>query len=1105
MNRFGVSTEEVLSDLKAFQRKTARYAFDRMYGDDPTPRFLVADEVGLGKTLVARGVIAQMIDEHDALGDDRIDIVYICSNAAIAAQNLRKLNVVGDDAVTRADRLTMLTSELASLHRKPVNLIAVTPGTSFNFGSGGGKFEERALIYTLLKRVWGEDAVKGSGEERVFYRGIADNRSSRKRLRNASATQRVPKIVVDAARRAISARDADRQADGKTRLRMLFKQISKDFHYKESRYPDSATAGRNEFISEMRKILAKVALDALEPDLVILDEFQRFKHLLDSESEDWATLLAQQLFNFRESKAGRQTRTLLLSATPYRPFTTAGDGQDDDHYEDFSGTIGFLLDDPAKTEELRLDLKSLRRAMLQIDPDNIDVAEAICQRIAGRLRPVMARTERLASTPDRSGMLKHLPSVTPLERHDVDDYVVASKVSMLLDQYDMTEYWKSSPYLLSFMEDYMLKKKLKTAIQDDAVPAELSRILADGAGQLDWEAITRYGEVDPANSRLRELIADTVGRGTWQLLWLPPALPYYDAKGIFERDEARTFTKRLVFSAWHVVPKAISALTSYEVERIALDHSNDDGAREYTDYAKRSGSLLAFRMIADEPAAMANMLVVTPHPSLAAVADPLRLAGELRENGEMPTLEQVKSKARGELSSLLEKAAGRQLERATADGASDRDWYWVAPLLLDLHLFEETTTNWWMTSASTDVWLGKGASGSESGADHDELSRTFAFHIERIKSVVADSEGETAKLGRVPVDLVDVLVDAALGGPANCALRSISRVVPASPTASTEARDGAARIAWGFRSLFSGILETAIVNSATQDEAYWRGILEYGMLGNIQAMLDEYLHTLGGWIGGSGSENSKLIGPLAESANEALAMRTVGYSTDVIDVGEEGVEISPSPQLRAKFAIAFGQNQSEDAQVVSRIQTVRTAFNSPFWPFVLTSTSIGQEGLDFHLYSHAIVHWNLPSNPVDFEQREGRVHRFKGHAVRKNVAFACGDAAFESADTDPWESMFLRAAELSDDPDEVKPYWVFDPEGSQARIERYVPHLPLSRDVARLSNLLKSVAAYRLSFGQPRQEELVELLTGRLDEDELERVASRLRIDLTPGPFEGVR
>src|SRR6266852_3860834 len=64
---------------------------------------------------------------------------------------------------------------------------------------------------------------------------------------------------------------------------------------------------------------------------------------------------------------------------------------------------------------------------------------------------------------------------------------------------------------------------------------------------------------------------------------------------------------------------------------------------------------------------------------------------------------------------------------------------------------------------------------------------------------------------------------------------------------------------------------------------------------------------------------------------------------------------------------------------------LRDAFNSPFRPFILASTSIGQEGLDFHPYCHALVHWNLPTNPVDLEQREGRVHRYKGHAIRKTI------------------------------------------------------------------------------------------------------------------------
>jgi len=55
--------EEALRPLKAFQRRTVSYVFNRFYQDAQTTRqFLVADEVGLGKTMVARGVIARAIE-----------------------------------------------------------------------------------------------------------------------------------------------------------------------------------------------------------------------------------------------------------------------------------------------------------------------------------------------------------------------------------------------------------------------------------------------------------------------------------------------------------------------------------------------------------------------------------------------------------------------------------------------------------------------------------------------------------------------------------------------------------------------------------------------------------------------------------------------------------------------------------------------------------------------------------------------------------------------------------------------------------------------------------------------------------------------------------
>ena len=159
-----IDVAATLADLKDFQRRTAVWAFERMFSDhDPALRFLVADEVGLGKTHVAKGVIAQVIDHLGQIGDERHDIVYVCSNAAIARQNLRKLAPKGiKPKLVDVDRLTMLPLidlEGSENGRPGINLLAITPGTSLRFGYSSGKFSERALAYTLLRRHWGDDVM----------------------------------------------------------------------------------------------------------------------------------------------------------------------------------------------------------------------------------------------------------------------------------------------------------------------------------------------------------------------------------------------------------------------------------------------------------------------------------------------------------------------------------------------------------------------------------------------------------------------------------------------------------------------------------------------------------------------------------------------------------------------------------------------------------------------------------------------------------------------------------------------------------------------------------------------------------------------------------
>ena len=67
-----------------------------------------------------------------------------------------------------------------------------------------------------------------------------------------------------------------------------------------------------------------------------------------------------------------------------------------------------------------------------------------------------------------------------------------------------------------------------------------------------------------------------------------------------------------------------------------------------------------------------------------------------------------------------------------------------------------------------------------------------------------------------------------------------------------------------------------------------------------------------------------------------------------------------------------------------------------------------------------------------------------------------------------------------------------------AFIERHVPALPLSSDTERLASLRKSLAVYRMVFGQARQEELLAYLLDRVPEEDRHRLAADLRIDLSP-------
>ena len=1054
--------DDILKRLKPFQRRTVDHAFRRLFLDaDSTSRFLVADEVGLGKTLVARGIIARTID-HLWDDVDRIDIIYVCSNAGIARANLPKLQIGGasERSFALATRLTMLASELVSHDDGPgfmdnkLNFVSFTPGTSFEMGHSGGRRREREVLFHLLA-----PHVERSTPLKNLLQGWVKRKESWRYGLDAE-------LPIEPGIR----RDFDKEFGRRACLQQrLHEALDTWFARYRPNWPDEARWARDELIGELRRLLAETCIRALEPDLVILDEFQRFKPLIETREDcrNAAAELAQSLFQVA-AHDGRPVPTLLLSATPYKLYTTDAEIEREDHYEDFLATTRFLFDGREAhvnklTHGLARFADALKRAMPD-DKDSIQVAANAKTQVEDTLRAVMARTERVSASEEQNAMLRESGSETSLKPADVGQYLAADALFRAVGDRDPMPFWKSAPYLVHFMRGYRFVERLEEML--GVSPARVASVLqAHGQSFLSVEALQQWSEIDPAHPKMRDIVSDQLDRGVWRLLWIPPTLPYWPLEGPF-RDNAE-LTKTLVFSAWNVVPDVVSAILSYEAERRMT------GRRigSYLDPARQQVPLLRLTQSAARIRSRHRLLLLLlPCLPLADRAHPLSApAGRDRHEFVREAVETLLS------------ASGLPDPQ---DGPVDDRWEWMAPLLLDpgLRSFMEAWRDGRIPVAEGDAPLPR---------PNPEL---FGAYMNDLLDLPLE------ELGRRPPDLADLLAEVALGSPVILALRSLN----ASPgLACPDRRRLSVSIADAFWSLFN---QPAVISLLRQlstgkkasrdDTAYWRLVLEYCRQGNLQAVLDEQWHLLWeqhAWLEAADAKEiaAECVKILVKVVHPVRS-RVHGRFLDARDA--EHVE-PDQLRIRTVFALRFGHLRTEDDENISE-DVVRAAFNSPFRPFLLTSTSIGQEGLDFHPWCHRLVHWNLPGNPVDLEQREGRVHRYKGHAVRRNVSAAHASVALETwkRGDDLWALIFEcadQAARQAND-SELVPHWIAP---GDCRVERRVPLLPYAREVRAFQRLKRQLAAYRVVFGQPRQEELITLL------DRADFSVAQLReltIDLSP-------
>jgi hypothetical protein len=661
------------------------------------------------------------------------------------------------------------------------------------------------------------------------------------------------------------------------------------------------------------------------------------------------------------------------------------------------------------------------------------------------------------------------------------------------------EYCKSALYPLSFLDHYQFKELLRANLKNPGVAAALADTKR---AWLDLQKINRYqwrcdeapsAAPDPANARLRMLLDRAVGPHGATLLWVPPSLCYYGLAGGFKG--AGGFSKTLVFSSWIMVPRMIATLVSYEVERRTVGNPDtvktdqETERRRYFGEKRHPVRQIQYRRRSAESggqlANLSNFTLVYPSPTLCRVVDPF---ANLPESPSL-SLDQLIARTAVKLQTMIDRCG---LSRwSTPTGESER-WYWAAPLLLDLA--DE------QSQKEVRAWLSDGSHWGRDTWFRHELTEDVGIreaYGDYLQSCADDPQ--QAGLGPIPADLAEVLARMALGSPAVTALRSLRRHFPkqTTPALMVHALD----VGDEFCDLYNKPESIAAIRLCTPDEVFWRQAVCYGADGCLQAVLDEYFHLINGQIGQRGD-----AGPAVEQLLGAINLNTSTVKVDSLESFQDAT--SEARKMRCHYAVEFGSQRMETTQGQQRASGLREVFNSPFRPFVLATTSIGQEGLDFHSYCRRIVHWNLPGNPVDLEQREGRINRFKSLVIRQQLAAKYG-ALLATPNAveheDPWNSLFqLAAREESNGTGacEMIPFWHLETEGGP-RIERVIPLYPFSSDHGRLAHMLKTLAIYRLAFGQPRQVELVDhLVQTSLSETDLKMVMKTLMVDLSPISYQ---
>ena len=987
---------------KPFQAATVRAATAALSGGNPLRRFLVADEVGLGKTVVARDTLAALASKAR-----KFTVYYITSGLKVADQNKVELLRFLDkneakDALSTIDRVGLIPFE--ERRKGKIRLYAFTPTTSFSSSQRlyGGKAVERAFIKLLLDELY-------PGMTDAFPEGYIEY----------GATSGWPWACEEAQGKFDNVSALFKTAYGRA-LRTEFGKPAR-----ENILRAIATSKYGQTLGRMRKALAQAALDSAPPDLVIFDEFQCYRELLDAGADN---PLARQLLAGNDGTA--PPPILLLSATPYRFYAERWEsGVGAAPHVEFFKIIEFLGGSAARAEAETQFRRfgDLLHLIGLLPPDSrqaaIEEAQALKHHLETLLTPLMSRTERPVS--DHAG--EPAPPSVRIEPHDLDVYRhFTDHVSPKLTG-SAVSYWLSVPLPAQALGDrYQISR-------DIDFPATRS------VPRLGVTNCFKPPKDGWGSAKLRALNS-LVPTEVLALPWVLPSLTWWTPSGPWAKMTQSP--KMLIFSRFRATPQSLAALVSLEVERKCVGKSN----LPYTAAWKK-------RHLNPKPNQGPTLALFHPSPFLIRAVDPLDVKGKA-------TVKQIRARTRQQIIRALPASIAPEAPNARSNRRRKPAWAILAAI---------------------------------ERAQKAPLAREFAA-VQKSWGRVApkDATLQTLLKQRQEADPItwlsrwelDALVDMALGAPGVVTGRALYRHLPELFDFQEQHFARLVNFCWTrLRTYLDRPVFWSVLPGEDATQKYQNACVD----GCLEAVLDEHF-----WLRKSKVNPDGLI----EDLSAALA-------ANVGTFGFKGAKKKDKIRIRCHAAVPFGGTETEthrqdhdvDEPPPARSEEIRSAFNTPFWPHVLATTSVGQEGLDFHSWCDRLGHWDLCSSPVDLEQREGRVQRFGGLTVRQPLARKLGEQALAQARgqaSSPWDIIARHADKaFADDKTGLSPWWTME----GAELKRHLFALPQSRDIDRFAKLRTQRLLYRLALGQPDQEDLVELLTHH--DVETTRSLQALTLDLS--------